>query len=258
MKDWDPDRYRRFETERTQPAIDLLSRVRHTSAKLVVDLGCGPGNSTELLAARFPEANVIGIDTSPAMIETAQARLPRCQFAVADLGSWRPETPPDLLFANAVLQWLPDHETLLPRLMTHLAPGGTLAVQMPDNLSAPSHSLMRSVASQGAWADRLAPAVGERTILPSLDRYYDLLVRHAETVDVWRTTYHHPLASAAAIVDWVRSTGLRPFLNRLEPAEQNEYLKRYEASLDQAYPAQADGLRLLGFERVFLVATRAG
>ncbi|MCW6508057.1 trans-aconitate 2-methyltransferase [Lichenifustis flavocetrariae] len=258
MTDWDPHRYRRFETERTQPAVDLLSRVRRKTAKLVVDLGCGPGNSTELLAARFPEAEIIGIDTSPAMIETAQARLPHCRFAVADLAAWRPETPPDVIFANAVLQWLPDHAALLPRLMAHLPAAGTLAIQMPDNLGAPSHSLMRSVASQGPWADRLAPAAADRTILPPLDDYYDLLIRHAETVDVWRTTYHHPLASAAAIVDWVRSTGLRPFLNRLDPAEQEEFLKRYQASLEEAYPARADGLRLLGFERVFMVATRVG
>lgn len=256
-RDWDPDRYRRFETERTQPAIDLLTRIRRGSARTAVDLGCGPGNSTELLARRFPEAQVTGVDTSPAMVAAARKRLPDCTFVEADLTHWTPAEPPDVIFANAVLQWLPDHARLLPALLGLLAPGGTLAVQMPDNLDAPSHDLMRKVAAEGPWAARTASASAARTVLPPLDSYYDILAGHAPSVDVWRTVYHHPLASPAAIVDWLRATGLRPFLEPLDPDEQAAFLTRYEAAIDAAYPPRRDGTRLLGFERVFLVATRA-
>ncbi|MDX7952183.1 trans-aconitate 2-methyltransferase [Lichenihabitans sp. Uapishka_5] len=255
--DWDPDRYRRFEMQRTQPAIDLLSRVPNATASLVVDLGCGPGNSTELLVRRFPEARVVGLDSSPAMVATARQRLPQCDFMVQDLAAWQPENAPDVLFANAVLQWLPDHARLLPILLCHLAPGGTLAVQMPDNLDAPSHRAMRAVAQEGPWAARLQAATAARTVLPLLERYYDLLAAEAVSVEVWRTTYHHPLPSAAAILDMLRSTGLRPFLDPLDADEQSAFLALYESKLDKAYPVRADGGRLLGFERIFLVATRA-
>lgn len=256
--DWDPERYRRFETERTQPAIDLLSRVRRPSAALVVDLGCGPGNSTELLVERFPQAWVMGIDSSPAMVAAARRRLPASTFVEADLATWKPVEAPDVIFANAVLQWVPDHAHLLPSLLSRLAPGGSLAAQMPDNLGAPSHALMREVASEEPWAARLTGAARARAVLPPLSTYYDMLAAHAPTVEVWRTIYHHPLGSAAAIVDWLRATGLRPFLDPLDAAAQAEFLSRYEARIEAAYPSRSDGTRLLGFERIFLVATRAG
>ena len=255
--DWDPERYVQFERERTQPAIDLLSRVPQRTGGVVVDLGCGPGNSTELLVRRFPEARVTGIDTSPAMVAAARRRLPGCSFIEADLARWAPAEAPDLIFANAVLQWLPDHARLLPALLALLAPGGTLAVQMPDNLDAPSHESMRAVAAEGPWSASTADAVAARTVLPRLDAYYDMLAAHAPAVEVWRTVYHHPLPSPAAIVDWLRATGLRPFLDPLNPDERTAFLRRYESRIDAAYPPRRDGTRLLGFERVFLVATRA-
>lgn len=256
LADWNPALYSRFEGERTRPARDLLARVPLEAPAAVVDLGCGPGNSTELLIARFPQAHVTGLDSSPAMVEAAQQRIPACRFEQADIATWSPAHAPDLIFANAVLQWLPDHLRLVPRLFDSLKPGGVLAIQMPDNLEEPSHRGMRNVAADGPWSARLAPAIASRAALPPLSAYYDMLAPKADTVDVWRTAYQHPMESAAAIVDWVRATGLRPFLDRLDPGEQPAFLEQYEAEVARSYPPRADGQRLLGFPRIFLVARR--
>lgn len=203
---------------------------------------------------------MIGLDTSPAMLESARARLPGLAFALADAATWVPERAPDLIYANAVLQWLPDHPVLLPRLLGLLAPGGVLAVQMPDNLAEPSHRLMRAVASAGPWAG----AIGDPAVAGRLGRmlepagYYDLLAPHAAEVDVWRTAYHHRMADAPAIVEWVRATGLRPFLSPLGPDHEAGFLAAYMAAIAGAYPPRSDGRRLLAFPRVFMVAQRAG
>ena len=251
---WNPALYTRFETERTRPARDLLAQVPLATAATVTDLGCGPGNSTELLAHRFPGAAITGLDSSPAMLAKARDRLPSCRFDEADIAAWQPDTPQDLIYANAALHWVPDHAALIPRLFGFLAPGGVLAVQMPDNREEPSHRLMREIAAAGPWADRLATA-GERLgVLPAA-AYYDLLARNAD-VDLWRTVYHHRMDGAAAIVDWVRSTGLQPFLTPLDEAGRAAFLTRYEAAVSDAYAVRADGKRLLLFPRLFIVAQR--
>ena len=255
MADWNPTLYRRFEDERTRPAAELLDRVPHDAPARVTDLGCGPGNSTELLVARWPQAEVAGLDTSPAMLEAAAARLPGCVFTRGDVATWQPAVPPDVVFANAVLQWVPDHATLLPRLAATLAPGGVLAVQMPDNLDEPSHVAMRDTASEAPFATHLSHAAAARTHLPKVDAYYDLLAPGCD-VDIWRTTYHHVMDDAAAIVDWVRATGLRPFLDGLPEALRPDFLASYTRRIEAAYPARADGRRLLAFPRLFIVATR--
>ncbi|TXN70050.1 trans-aconitate 2-methyltransferase [Methylobacterium sp. WL18] len=260
MADWNPALYTRFEDERTRPAAELLARVPLDRPRLAYDLGCGPGNSTALIAERFPDAEVVGLDTSPAMLESARVRLPGLAFALADAETWAPERAPDLIYANAVLQWLPDHPALLPRLFGLLGPGGVLAVQMPDNLAEPSHRLMRETASAGPWA----AAIGDPAVAGRLGRmldpagYYDLLAPLAADVDVWRTAYHHPMADAAAIVDWVRATGLRPFLDPLDPDQAAGFLAAYESAIDTGYPRRSDGLRLLAFPRVFIVARKGG
>ena len=258
MADWNPALYTLFEDERTRPAADLLARIPLNAPRLVYDLGCGPGNSTALLAARFPDAEVIGLDTSPAMLESARTRLPGLAFAQGDAATWRPERAPDLIYANAVLQWLPDHPVLLPRLFGLLAPGGVLAVQMPDNLAEPSHRLMRETAAAGPWAG----AIGDPAVAGRLGRmlepagYYDLLAPHAAEVDVWRTAYHHRMVDAGAIVAWVSATGLRPFLDPLGPDEAAGFLAAYEAAIEAGYPPRSDGRRLLAFPRVFIVARK--
>ena len=261
MADWNPALYTRFEDERTRPARDLLARVALQSASLAVDLGCGPGNSTELLVERFPHAAFIGTDNSPSMLASARERLPEAQFPkvrfdLSDIATWQPGTPPDLIYANAALQWVPDHPTLLPRLLNALAPGGVLAIQMPDNRDEPTHRLMREVAAEPAWAQAIGDYSKLRTELLGLDGYYDLLAPLAGSIDIWRTAYQHPMASPKAIVEWVRSTGLRPFIDPLTPDLRASYLAEYERRIGDAYPQRPDGRRLLAFPRLFIVATR--
>ncbi|MGY2049270.1 trans-aconitate 2-methyltransferase [Methylobacterium sp. JK268] len=256
MADWNAAQYLKFADERTRPAADLLARVPLKDAARAVDLGCGPGNSTELLCARFPAAQVTGLDSSSDMLAAARARLPAVTFLQGDVAQFSPAEPPDLLFANAVLQWLPDHAGLLPRLARLLAPGGCLAVQMPDNLEEPSHRLMREVAAEPDFAGPLAEAAGARARLGSARDYDAWLSAAGCRVEIWRTTYYHPLAGHRGIVEWVRSTGLRPFLDPLDAAGQAAFLSRYEEALARAYPPQADGRVLLPFPRLFLVARR--
>ncbi|TWG84230.1 trans-aconitate 2-methyltransferase [Cupriavidus gilardii J11] len=253
---WSPSQYLKFEDERSRPARDLVAAVPTDTVRVAVDLGCGPGNSTEALLARYPQADVLGIDSSTDMVEAARKRLPRHRFEVADIAAWQGTGPYDLLLANASLQWVPDHATLFPSLARRLAEGGTLAVQMPDNLDQPAHRLMRQVAAEGPWSQTLAQAAKARTVLPAPGWYYDLLRPICRRVDIWRTTYHHPLQGAEAVVEWLKGTGLRPFIDPLEPAQRNEYLARYTEAVTQAYPVQGDGMVLLPFPRLFIVATR--
>jgi trans-aconitate 2-methyltransferase len=254
--DWNPELYRRFEDERTRPARELLARVGLTTPKRVYDLGCGPGNSTELLIERFPDAQVIGTDNSEPMLASARQRLPHGRFELGDIAQWQPAEPPDLIYANASLQWVGQHEALLPRLFAALAPGGVLAVQMPDNREEPTHRLMREVAAMDPWAAEIGNAAAIRTQILSLNRYYDLLACDAAEVDVWRTAYQHPMDTPAAIVEWVRGTGLRPFVEPLSPAYRDGFLAEYERRIALAYLPRSDRRLLLAFPRLFIVARR--
>ena len=256
MADWSAAQYLAFADERTRPAADLLARVGAVDPALCVDLGCGPGNSTELLARRFPHARILGLDASPDMLAAARQRLPTVRFVEADLASWTPTEPPDLLFANAVLQWLPDHAALLRRLVGWLAPGGWLAVQMPDNRHEPTHEAMHAIAAEPPWAEALAGAAAARTPIGAFADYYGWLTEACDTIDLWRTTYVHPLASAGAIVEWVKGTGLRPFIDPLDGAGRAAFLARYEALIAASYPAQPDGKVLLRFPRLFIVGRK--
>ncbi|RZA11595.1 MAG: trans-aconitate 2-methyltransferase [Lysobacteraceae bacterium] len=257
MLDWNPALYRRYEDERTRPAAELLARVPLSAADHVVDLGCGPGNSTELLVARFPQARITGIDNSESMLQSARERLPGVDFLLTDIATWQPAAPPQLIYANAALQWVTGHDALFPRLFSLLAPGGVLAVQMPDNLDEPSHRLMREVAAEPAWSEAIGDASKLRAPRLPIAHYYDLLAPLAASVDAWHTIYQHRMESAQAIVDWVRATGLKPFVDRLTAPLQAGYLAEYLRRIDAAYAPRADGRRLLAFPRLFLVAQKA-
>jgi trans-aconitate 2-methyltransferase len=256
LEDWNARQYLQFESERTRPAIDLLARVAVQGAKRVIDLGCGPGNSTELLARRFPQAEIVGVDSSDDMIGEARARLPHVKFESADIVHWRSGEPCDLIFANAVLQWVPDHVSLMTRLMVQLTHGGSLAVQMPDNFEEPSHVLMREVAARMSFRDKLHDANTARETIGAFAVYFAALAPHSIDIDVWRTTYVHALPNPDAIVEWMKGTGLRPFLSPLAPDQRQTFLAQYREAIAAAYLPLADGRVLLPFPRLFIVATR--
>jgi trans-aconitate 2-methyltransferase len=199
---------------------------------------------------------VIGLDNSPGMLAKARERLPSLTFEEADIATWQPEARFDLIFANAVLQWVPDHPSLLTRLVSFLKDGGCLAVQMPNNLDEPSHRIMEHIANHGPWAEKLASASAAKEKIGTFEEYYSCLQRAGCTVDIWQTTYVHPLDGAGSIVEWFKSTGLKPYLDPLSPQEQTEYLDRYREQIDKAYPTQDAGKVLLRFPRLFFVAQR--
>jgi trans-aconitate 2-methyltransferase len=256
MADWSAEQYLKFEDERTRPARDLLAQIPTADPRKVADIGCGPGNSTALLVERWPQAAVIGVDTSADMLRQARERLPAQKFIEANVAHWAPPAGTDVVFANAVFQWVPDHLKHLKRLLGGLAEGGVLAVQMPDNLDEPSHILMREVAFQEPWRAQLAKAAELRDDLPKPGLYYDALQPLCSRLEIWHTIYNHVLDDAAAIVEWVKGTGLRPFIDPLEVPERKAYLAAYTARIAAAYPPRTDGKVLLRFPRIFIVAIR--
>jgi trans-aconitate 2-methyltransferase len=253
MASWDDRQYLKFAGERTRPARELLARVPLEAAERIVDLGCGPGNSTALLRQRWPQARVIGVDNSPEMLERARRDSPDIEWVEADAGSFVADAGLDVLFSNALLQWLPQHEQVFPRLFRQLRPGGVLAVQMPHNFAEPSHRWMREL--PGPWRERTA-AVRAHSPVSSSAFYYDLLAPEARSVDLWETRYEHVMADAESIVEWVKGTGLRPYLDALESAERAQYLEAYARAIAGAYPERSDGKRLFSFPRLFIVALR--
>ncbi|SDI60149.1 trans-aconitate 2-methyltransferase [Pseudomonas abietaniphila] len=252
---WSAKQYSMFEQQRTRPVRDLVAAIPTQEVKTAIDLGCGPGNSTEVLAARFTDALITGLDSSEDMLSDARHRLPDLAFELADIASWNPPQTYDVILANASLQWVPDHAQLYPRLVSRLNPGGSLAVQTPDNLEEPAHRLAREIAANGPWADKIA-SVKHPDRHPAAS-YFELLRPHCTEVDVWRTTYHHPLAGGhAAVVEWFKGSALRPYLQKLDESEQQAFLAAYLKAISQAYPALDDGTVLLPFPRLFIVAVR--
>lgn len=256
---WSATQYSLFEDERTRAVRDLLAAVPPRPVRHATDLGCGPGNSTEVLLQRCPDAQVTALDSDADMIDKARERkrlcIPRVRMVTADIAGWCAAEPQDLILANASLQWVPDHASLYPHLVQQLSEGASLAVQTPDNLEEPAHAALREIASQGPWAAtfadfRLPPRHGASF-------YYDVLSPLCTRVDVWRTTYYHPLVGGAqAVVEWFKGSALRPYLARLQPQEQAQFLQMYLQAMQHAYPAASDGKVLLPFPRLFVVATR--
>lgn len=280
---WDPAQYLRFADHRLRPALELAARVPLEEADLVYDLGCGTGEVTRRLAARWPRARVIGVDHSAEMIDAARAaavahpadptanptgnvaqgsgdfggRSPEWQLASVE--TWKPEAAPDLIYSNATLHWVDDHASLFPRLLGELRAGGCLAVQMPMSWELPSHRLMRDTLQNGGPAGRalgsaeLRAAVGRRWVHDPAD-YHRMLATCTATLDIWETEYLQELDGDDAVLEWVRGTGLRPILHGLDDAERTLFLAAYAARLREAYPKNARGRTLFPFRRLFLVA----
>ena len=256
MPTWNADQYLRFADERTQPCRDLVARIPLSAPLRVIDLGCGPGNSTAVLAERWPGAEITGLDSSPEMIARARADFPEIEWVVGDLGAWQTDEPFDVVFSNAALQWVPDHRGLLPHLHGQVAPGGVLAVQMPGDPDAVPHRLMRELGASAKWREHFPGAVREWSVeAPGF--YYDILAPHAPRLDLWTTDYVHVLPDVAAIAEWYRGTGLRPWLDALGSEElRGEFVEDFLAGLRGHYAPQADGRVLFPFRRLFLIASR--
>lgn len=254
---WSPAQYLKFEDERTRPARDLLAQVPDLPEGIAFDLGCGPGNSTELIRDRFPEATLSGLDSDENMLVAAAKRLPGITFEKADLANWVPPAGASLFYGNAVFQWLPNHLTIFERLMGALASGGTLAVQMPDNLGELSHLLMEETARSSAFTDAFAGKTVRRNPMPGPATYVECLAPQAASIEVWHTIYYHRLANAEAIVEWVKGTGLRPYLDALPEDKRDAFAADYTDRIRAAYPAMSDGKVLLRFPRFFIVAVKA-
>jgi len=254
MPTWSASQYLKFNDERTQPARDLAARIEIRAPARVIDLGCGPGNSTEVLAERWPEAAITGMDNSARMIATARTAHPLQRLVEGEIAEWAAEVNGEtfeVVFSNAALQWLPDHESLLPRLMRRVAPGGALGFQMPAH-DAPSHALMRRMAE--ARALRVTEWHSHEP-----DFYYDVLANGAERVDVWATEYRHVMAGAEGIVEWYRGTGMRPYLDALgTTAERERFAAEFLEGVRQLYPERANGRVLFPFRRIFAVAYSGG
>lgn len=256
MSTWNPDQYLRFGDERTRPCRDLAAAILIATPRRIVDLGCGPGNSTAVLATRWPDAAVVGLDSSDAMIAAARRDAPARTFVLGDIARWCADVPYDIVFSNAALHWVPEHEAVYPHLFAQVAPGGVLAVQVPFNADAPAQQAMRDLAAGPRFRHRLVDGVRAWHV-HAREFYYDALCAMSSRIDLWETEYVHVLPDARAIVEWYRGTGLRPFLDALGNDEDREaFLGEYLAAVQKAYPPRPDGRILFPFRRLFLIAYR--
>lgn len=254
---WDPVEYLRFGDERGRAFVDLLARVPAEEPRRVVDLGCGPGNLTRLLARRWPGADIEGIDSSPEMVRQAtdEGGSASLRFRVGDLREWRPAEPVDVLLSNATLQWVPGHLELLDRLVGAVRPGGWLAFQVPGNFGERSHTAIAELREAPRWRDRLAGHDIEHPGSEEPAAYLDRLVGLGCTADVWETTYLQVLQGPDAVVRWITGTGLRPVLGVLDETERAEFTADYRALVETAYPQRPWGT-VLPYRRIFAVARR--
>ncbi len=259
---WDANLYLKFADARMRPAMDLMARLDPANAArpgtAIYDLGCGAGNIARILAERFPESPVIGIDSSEDMLAKARSQTAdkRVTFEKGDLAHFKPSTPPSILYSNAAYQWLPGHIDMFPDLLKTLPSGGQLAIQMPRNLEAPSHALMRTAAEAGPWRDKLKNVGGViRVEEPS--QYYDKLKPLSADLDIWESIYQQVLTGKDPVAQYTSSTGLRPFLEALTPEEGKAFYETYAGMIAKAYPTRADGITLFPFRRMFIVARRA-
>lgn len=257
---WQPSQYLKFASPRLRPALDLLNQINLASPQHIYDLGCGPGNVTQFIKSRWPTAFITGVDSSADMLKQASIDTnndPSFSWAQADLDHWQPDQMPDLLYSNACLHWLDNHEALFVKLMSYLAPNGVLAVQMPNNFNQPTHSLARETALEGPWRDQLAPIIRQAPIL-SPKKYLEILAPLAASVDAWETCYYHVLTGDNPVVEWTKGSALKPYLDAcVDDQQRQSFLSLYAEKVLKNYPKQSNGTTVMAFHRLFIVATNS-
>lgn len=254
---WDPAQYLKFAGERLRPAVDLLMRIPAKAPQTVVDLGCGAGNLAPLLIERWPQAKLTGVDSSPEMLAKARADHPQASFVQADVATWQPIEPVDVLYSNAMLHWLDGHDAMIPRLLSAVKPGGWLAIQMPHNFAAPSHTCVIDAIEHGPWRAKLAAHL-RRAPVADPKHYWRLLHDKVAALEIWETEYLQVLKGENAVAEYVKGSWLKQFLDRLEEPERSAFESEYKNRVRTRYPAEADGRTLFPIRRVFIVAQRAG
>ena len=250
---WDPKSYLQFKDHRTRPASELIGRIKLKTPEKIYDLGCGPGNSTALLRRRWPDAEITGIDSSQDMLLEAKDLEIGAHWRLENIEVWKPKTKPHLIFSNAALQWLGNHEELFSRLLGFLKPGGVLAVQMPRNFTSPSHTIIQRVVEDGPWSDRLKHVRNFEPVGQPED-YYNVLADNAEPIDIWETEYVQALAGEDAVFSWLSATALLPFVSELKGREQSDFVARCRRELGAVYRPRDDNVTLFSFRRLFIVA----
>lgn len=253
MSSWDPDLYLRFQQERTQPSRDLVHRIQLSKVNTAIDVGCGAGNSTAVIQDRWPDSILTGLDSSETMIERARSEYPALNFICADASSWQPDETYDLVFSNAMIQWITDQERLLRNFISWLNPGGALAVQVPANHGSPFEQALNNCRQSDTWKRFFQSS--ETYCYFETDCYYKILAPVSTKIEIWQTTYGHILDSPAAAIDWYRSTGLRPVLDALpDESTRDAFLKDLLVTVTQRFPPLADGKILFPFNRIFFIA----
>jgi trans-aconitate 2-methyltransferase len=259
---WDANLYLKFADARMRPAMDLMARLDPANGErpghAIYDLGCGAGNIARILAERFPNSPVIGVDSSEDMLAKARSQTvdKRVTFEKGDLAHFKPSTPPSILYSNAAYHWLPDHIDMFPALMDLLPSGGQLAIQIPRNHEAPSHALMRKLAEEGPWRDKLKGVGGIATVEEPA-RYYDKLKPLCSDLDLWESIFQQVLTGKDPVAQYTSSTGMRPYLDALGEKDGKEYYDAYAKLMAEHYPTRADGITLFPFRRLFIVARKA-
>lgn len=253
---WDPDRYGSFSTPRSRPAYDLLRSCDHPAPNTVVDLGCGTGQITVGLAEKWPSARVFGLDSSAEMLDRAPRDHERTTWVQADVREWQPESEVDVIFSNAALHWVDEHETLFPRLIEYLSPSGVLAVQMPANYDQPSHRIAIEMATGTRWESRLRHLARPLPVM-SAGAYARILAPLVSDLNIWHSTYLHVLDGDSAVSRWVEGSLLRPFLDALDLDESAAFISEYRAAVATQYEVLSDGRTLFPFRRLFVVGNRS-
>ncbi len=252
---WNPSQYLGFKAQRLRPAIDLLNAIPElpSQAPSIVDLGCGPGQLSELLLQRWPAARYCGVDGSVEMLAQAASQWPTLRWQHADIANWQPDGPVDLIYSNAALHWLDDHADLMARLMSYLTPGGVLAVQMPNNFLEASHQCAFELARQPEFAAVLERIIRPQPVHPAA-RYWEWLKPLASHIDLWQTQYCQGMQGENPVADWTKGSLLVPILDALGPQQGPVFEQRYRLAIQQAYPPLPDGTTLFPFKRFFMIA----